>query len=273
MKLINDLEEKSKWVRKETIRIHRFAPETRLASSLSPIEIFVVLYYGNILKYFSNDPYNDDRDRFVISKGHGSISMYPILADLGFFPKDELNKICKSEGILGGIPDPIIPGYETINGSLGHGLGVAAGMSMALKKNKNSSNVFVMTGDGEMHEGSNWEAVMFSSQHKLDNLHLIIDNNKISMLDYTENIITQNNMLDRLISFGWDVCEVDGHNVTEIHEALVEKTNTQNLKPKAIIANTIKGNGVPGLENNPLSHVVNPKRDILDKLLGEVGDS
>jgi transketolase len=175
-----DLKEKAKWVWRETLAINRRAPETRIASSLSVIEIFVALYYGRILEFKPADPRWDERDRCVISKGHGSICMYPILADLGFFPQEELHRVCKAGGILGGIPDPIIPGYETVNGSLGHGLGVASGMALALKRKGGRQSVFVVCGDGELHEGANWEAMMFASQHRLDNLHLIVDNNHIS---------------------------------------------------------------------------------------------
>lgn len=175
------LQKKAHWVWQETLAIHRRAPETRIASSLSAVEIFVTLYYGEILKFRAHDPFWPERDRFIISKGHGSISMYPILADLGFFPKDALKTVCQPGSFLGGIPDPVIPGYETINGSLGHGLGVATGIALALKKLNRNESVFVLTGDGELHEGANWEAIMFASQHGLDNLNLIIDNNNISM--------------------------------------------------------------------------------------------
>lgn len=197
-----DLAEKAKWVWRETVSIHRRAPETRLASSLSSIEIFVALYYGNVLKFNSTNPLAPNRDRCIISKGHGSICMYPILADLGFFSLDELQKVCHSGGILGGIPDPIIPGYETINGSLGHGLGVATGVALALNRQKSDNNVFVVTGDGELHEGANWEAIMFASQHNLDNLNLIVDNNSISMLGFTDDIISHKSLANRLMAFG-----------------------------------------------------------------------
>lgn len=130
----NFLNSKSKCVRKETLKIHKIAPETRIASSLSCLEIFVALYYGKILKYNPEDLQDNKRDRFIISKGHGAISLYPILADLGFFDKSELKKVCREGTFLGGIPDSIIPGFETINGSLGHGLGVACGIALALKK-------------------------------------------------------------------------------------------------------------------------------------------
>lgn len=261
------LVEKAKWVWEETLAINRRAPETRIASSLSPIEIFVALYYGNILNIAPSDPYNDTRDRCIISKGHGSICMYPILADLGYFSKNELLKVCHSGGFLGGIPDPIIPGYETVNGSLGHGLGVAAGMATGLKVKKQSQQVFVVTGDGELHEGSCWEAIMFAAQHKLDNFNLIVDNNKISMLGFTDDIVSHGCLPSKLENFGWDCKEVDGHDIQSVQSALLEMKSTCTGKPKALICNTVKGRGVPGLENEALSHILGIKPELFKELI------
>ena len=265
------LNEISKWVWRETIAIHRRVAETRIASSLSAVDIFVALYYGGILDFDPKQPFSEIRDRCIISKGHGSICMYPILADLGFFSADELQRICQSGGILGGIPDPIIPGYETVNGSLGHGLGVATGIALGLRAKGSSQCVFVVTGDGEMHEGANWEAIMLASQHKLDNLNLIIDDNQTTMLGFTRDVVDHVSLHDRLAAFGWDCHHVDGHDVLEVQSALLSMKNLHQHKPKALIAKTIKGNGVPGLENEPLSHIMAPKPDLLDRLLEDQG--
>jgi len=216
------LESKVDWVWNETLKVHKIASETRIASSISPIEIFVSLYYGGLIKYDSRNPLSDDRDRFIISKGHGSISMYPILADLGFFSKSELTKVCTFGSLLGGIPDPSIPGYETINGSLGHGLGVASGVALALKKRNKKNNVFVLSGDGELHEGSNWESIMFSSHNSLDNLNLLVDNNKTCMLGHTENVVSHGDLQARFESFGWNVFKVNGHNIKEVHSSILK---------------------------------------------------
>src|ERR1700730_17235481 len=262
-----DLQEKSQWVWRETLAVHRRAPETRIASSLSAIEIFVALYYGGILNFDPTNPRWDERERCVISKGHGSICMYPILADLGFFHASELQRVCKAGGILGGIPDPIIPGYETINGSLGHGLGVASGMALGLKRNGKKQSVFVFSGDGELHEGANLEAIMFASQHKLDNLHLIVDNNSISMLGFTDDIVSHDGLVKRLEAFGWHCAEVDGHDVLAVQESLASLKVTANGRPKALISRNLKCRGIPGLENEPLSHILMPKMDLIDSLL------
>lgn len=262
-----DLQKKAEWVWRETLAIHRRAPETRIASSLSAVEIFVALYYGDILRFQPSDPRWPQRDRCVISKGHGSICMYPILADLGFFPREELYRVCKAGGILGGIPDPIIPGYETLNGSLGHGLGVGAGMALALKRSRSDCKVFVVCGDGELHEGANWEAIMFASQHGLDNLHVIVDDNSTSMLGYTDEIVSHRGLIGRLEAFDWQCWEVDGHDVIAVRGQLAELKSIAGGKPKALVARTVKGRGVPGLENEPLSHVLAPRPELIDALL------
>lgn len=262
-----DLQDKARWVWLETLRIHRNAPETRIASSLSVIDIFVALYYGGVLRFNAGEPLDNNRDRCIISKGHGSICMYPILADLGFFAMDELAHVCEKGSFLGGIPDPVIPGYETVNGSLGHGMGVATGIAMALKRRHSDRSVFVVTGDGELHEGANWEAIMFASQQKLDNLNLVVDDNRISMLDHTDNIISHDSLSERLQAFGFECDEVDGHDVLALQKKLTHMKTRAAGKPKALIAHTRKGHGVPGLENESLCHIINPKPELLDTLL------
>ena len=262
------LADKARWVWEETLRIHRRSPETRIASSLSPIEIFVVLYYGGFLRQHPTNPRWEGRDRCIISKGHGSLCMYPILADLGYYPMTELEKVCQEGSFLGGIPDPVIPGYETVNGSLGHGAGVGSGMALALKRRDKDQQVYVVTGDGELHEGSNWEAFMFAAQHRLDNLTVIVDNNQISMLGPTDEIVSHRSLAAKFEAFGWAAREVrDGHSVEAIGEALLACKADDTRRPKALIVNTRKGNRVPGLENAPLSHVTAIKPDMIDQLL------
>lgn len=261
------LHKKAKWVWRETLKINRRAPETRLASSLSAIEIFVALYYGGVLRFDPKNPRAEDRDRCIISKGHGSICMYPILAELGFFSMSELERVCETGGFLGGIPDPVIPGYETVNGSLGHGVGVATGIALGLKRKKNDRSVFVVTGDGELHEGANWEAFMFASHHCLDNLHLIVDDNQVSMLGHTDKIVSHGTLSARLQAFGWDCVEVDGHDVLAVQAQLLSLKSQSANRPKALIARTKKGHGVPLLEGAELSHVMNLKPEMIDALL------
>ena len=267
---IEALSNKAQWVWEETLRIHRRSPETRVASSLSPIEIFTVLYYGGFLRQNPADPRWSGRDRCIISKGHGSLCMYPILADLGYFSVAELDNVCQEGSFLGGIPDPVIPGYETVNGSLGHGVGVGSGMALALQRKGMDQQVYVLTGDGELHEGSNWEAFMFAAQHQLANLTVLVDNNQISMLGPTDEIVSHRNLVAKFEAFGWEASSVeDGHSVEAIHAALTASRASQAKKPRVLVINTRKGNRVPGLENAPLSHVTAIKPDLIDRLLEE----
>jgi len=269
-RIANLLREKALWVRRETLRIHRIAPETRIASSLSAVEIFVVLYYGKILTNFPSDSKCEERDRFVISKGHGAISFYPILADLGYFDSEELGRVCKEGTFLGGIPDSIIPGFETINGSLGHGPGVACGIALGLKHKNRRETVFVLVGDGELYEGSMWEAIMFAGEHHLDNIVMILDNNRVCMLDYCKNILDLAPLDEKCRSFRWDVRSVDGHDTEALHEALGALKAERNGRPKLLIANTIKGKGVKRLETDPLSHIKSLKPEEIDRILEEM---
>lgn len=252
---INELKKKALWVRRETLKIYKITSDIRLASSLSPVEIFVALYYGKILKHNPKNTQWGKRDRFIVSKPHGAVSLYPILADLGFFNKKELKRVGKNGSLLGGIPDPTVPGFETINGALGHGLGVACGIALGLKKKNSDSKVFVLSGDGELYEGAVWEAIMFASQHRLNNLILIIDDNKISMLDYCKNIIDLTPLQEKFQTFKWEVKTVDGHKIEEVYKSLKKLKEKKSNYPKVLIANTVKGKGVPQLENDALCHI------------------
>lgn len=247
--------EKARWVWEKTLETHKTAAGTRLASSLSCVEILTVLYYGGIIRYNAANEYDEERDRFIISKAHGSISFYPILADLGFFDIEEIYAVGKPGRLLPDIPDCAIPGYETVNGSLGHGLGLACGVALALRGRGGEQEVFVLSGDGEFYEGSVWEALMFAGHHRLDNITLIIDNNKLCMLDYCRNILDIAPLEEKLGSFGWEVQSVDGHDVLELQQTLMALKGKRAGRPKAVVANTVKGRGVPSLESDRLCHI------------------
>ena len=244
------------WIRYATLEIHKAARETRVASSLSTCEILSALYYGGVLRFDATKPLWEGRDRFVISKGHGSISMYPVLADFGFFPKDELKRVCKEGSILGGIPDPIIPGFETVNGSLGHGVGVACGMAVGLRAASRNEQVFAFAGDGELHEGAVWEAIMFAGHHKLDNFTLIVDRNTKCMLDWTERVLDLEPLDGKFREFGFYVDRVDGHDAYKTYEALAKARDLHDGRPKVVICETLKGKGVPKLEATPYCHII-----------------
>lgn len=269
MELLKLMQEKAGWVWKETLALHGRAPETRLASSLSDVEILTVLFYSGLMHYNPKFPFFEDRDRLIISKGHGSISMYPILADVGFFESDELEKISRSDSFLGVIPDTVIPGYETINGSLGHGLGVACGIAVALKKKGSDRRVFVLCGDGELNSGAMWEAIMFASFHRLDNLVVIIDNNKMSMLGYQRNILGMEPLAEKFCAFGWKVNVIDGHNIEVLYNTLRKILIHRDGRPPVIIADTIKAIGVPQLEGDELCHIRSLSAEEVKNLLKE----
>ena len=276
MNKIELIQKKTDWVKRELLKIHRIAPGIRLASSLSCIEILTTLYYGEIIKFDPRTIYWKWRDRFIVSKAHGSIALYPIFADLGYFSMDQLSLVGKPGGILADIPDCSIPGYETMNGALGHGLGVACGIALALKRKGNSENkVFVLLGDGELFEGAVWEAIMFAGHHCLDNLILIIDNNKISMLDYCKNIIDLGSLSKKFVDFGWQSIVIDGHNINELYSILrfftKEPLAYKDIVPNVIIANTVKGKGVPRLETDSLCHIKSLSTEEVDRLLLGMG--
>ena len=268
--LMDSLRDKALWVRRETLKIHKIAPGIRLASSLSCVEILTVLYYGKVLNYDPQNIYCDERDRFIVSKAHGSVSFYPILADLGYFDMKELGIVGKPGSILGDIPDCSIPGYETVNGSLGHGLGVACGIALSLKKRDRKEKVFVLSGDGELYEGSVWEAIMFAAHHKLDNIILIIDNNKICMLDYCINILNLEPLDAKFKVFNWKATVIDGHNIEELYTTLSFLKQDESDCPKVVIANTVKGKGVSRLESDSLCHIRALKGEEIDQLLAEM---
>lgn len=266
------LADKARWVREQTLAIHRRAPETRVASSLSAVELLTVLYYSGIGRITPDEPLHAERDRIIISKGHGSICMYPILADCGYFPMAALETVCKPGSFLGGIPDPIIPGYETINGSLGHGLGVGSGTALALRTKGKPQRTFVLLGDGELNEGAVWEAVMFAAHHQLKNLIAMVDCNGRQMLGYTDKVVNLNPLDAKFAAFGWQTHAVeDGHDVAQLLAGFETLLASDSPQPKVLIANTLKGKGVASLEGAALAHVMGVGRAEIDAILGDGG--
>lgn len=247
-----DLESIVKELRKKVLIMCYHAGGGHVAPSFSCIEILVALYF-KILKIDANN-YNDDRDRFILSKGHASALLYAILAEKGFIDKNILNTFCQKDSILGGHPEKhLVHGVEMSTGSLGHGLSYGAGIALAGKINKKSYRVFALLSDGECQEGSVWEAALFASHHKLDHLIAIVDHNKLQSLDKVDNILTLNPFVEKWQSFGWEVREINGHNMKEIIDVL-EKIPFSKNKPSVVIAHTIKGKGVSFMENNPIWH-------------------
>lgn len=248
------LRNKSKELRKEILQLV-LQNGGHLASSLSCVDILLTLYYGSILKFDARNPKWQNRDIFILSKGHAETALYVILMDLGFFTYDFLqNNYRKGNYFLGGHPDVIIPGVEATSGSLGHGLGIAAGMALSGKFDQTDKFHFVLLGDAECTEGSIWEAALFASKHRLNNLCAIIDYNSISALDFTENFTQLEPFNQKWKSFGWETKQVDGHNIYELMIELKIVRSGKYSKPCAIIAKTIKGKGISFMENEPKWH-------------------
>lgn len=245
------LDERSSYLRSLVVRALQGGNRGHIGSSMSLIEILRVLF-DNILKFKSNDPYWEDRDRLILSKGHGCLALYALLADKKFFNFSELDKFCHDDGILGGHPERNkIPGVEASTGALGHGLSIGVGMALALKIRKKSSKVFVIVGDGEINEGSVWEAAMCAGNHDLENLIVMIDYNKIQSYGFTEEVADLEPLVDKWKAFNFNVTEVDGHNVEEIKSILEKKPSK---KPLAVICHTVKGKGIGFAENDPKWH-------------------
>ena len=240
--------------------------------SLSCVEILSVLYNKIMFvpSAWKNSVDFDKRDRFVLSKGHASAALYSVLAQKGFFPVEELMTFRKLGSRLQGHPSTRmgLEGIEVSTGSLGQGLSIATGVALALKLNNNPANVFVLLGDGEMQEGSVWEALMSAAHKKLDNLIIVIDKNNLQIDGNTDDVKSLEPLDKKLNSFGWEVKEVDGHNEDELEKAFIEAKKS--TKPFAVIANTIKGKGVSYMENNALWHGKAPNDDELKIALEEL---
>jgi transketolase len=247
------LKDKARQLRIDIVKSINKAGKGHIGGAFSIIEILTTLYYGDILKFDPNNPKWEDRDRFILSKGHAGIALYAVLADLGFFPKEEMDYLNKGR-LLAEHPDPRIPGIEVVSGSLGHGLSIGSGMALADKLNKNPRATIVLMGDGECYEGSVWEAAMFASHHELNNLCGIIDRNGLITHGSTEEINKLEPFSDKWKAFGWEVYEVDGHNLKELKTTLKLATNKTKKKPSMIIAKTVKGKGVSFMENQPKWH-------------------
>ncbi|SKC69959.1 transketolase [Maledivibacter halophilus] len=242
---MKDLELKAAYIREKVIDFAYEIGKCHVGGALSTIDILTALYY-RVMKIYPNEPKNDDRDRFILSKGHGVLGLYVILADLGYFPMENLYRYKSINSILQGHPDTRkTPGIEMTAGSLGQGISYGMGKALALKLKDLKSRVFVMVGDGELQEGQNWEAVAGANHLKLDNLTVIVDHNKLQLDQTLIDELSFKNLEDKFLSFGWNVETINGHNMQEILDSL----NKNNRGPTAIIANTIKGKGISFMEN------------------------
>lgn len=259
------LEDIAKEIRKDIMLTAYRGKSGHLASAFSAVEIMTALYFGDVLQYDKTNPDWEDRDKVIVSKGHASLALYSILKRIGYITQEELNTFCQPESVLGGEPKyGDIPGVEATTGSLGHGLSFAVGVAIANALDRKESRVYVILGDGECQEGSVWEAALSASHNKLGNLTAILDRNKLQAMGETEDILSLDSLTEKWRSFGWDVKEVDGHNMDELVATLKSDRIQKEQKPRMIIANTVKGKGVSFMENVPIWHYRMPNAEEME---------
>jgi len=266
-----ELKLKSNWVRRMILNMGVGAKSGHVTTGFALAELFVALYHGKILKYNTDDPKWSGRDRFILSEGQAAIGIYPVLADVGFFPVKNLDNFLRQGSTLGVHSEPHTPGIEILTGSLGHGLGVASGMAYVAKIEKIKKEerlVMCLIGDGELCEGSNWEALITIQSRNLDNIVLVVNRNHQFTIGRTDCIDTQRDInLDSLAlkfeSFGFEVRTIDGHSFPSIFEGFADIRTRKAPKPLAIIADTIKGFGATCTANQRGWHYRVPEDDDL----------
>ena len=267
---VKNLEKLCKENRKNILKMVYNAQSGHIGGAMSSVELLTVLYHKcmHICPKWTKSQDFNNRDRFVLSKGHASSILYSVLAQLGYFPKEELLTFRLFGSRLQGHPVPICPGIDVATGSLGQGLSIACGMAMGLRLDKNPAKVFCLMGDGELQEGSVWEAFMHCTHAKLDNIIAILDRNRLQIDGCTENVKSLDNLADKIRAFNWDVIEIDGHDINAIYSA-IERAKELN-KPVAILANTVKGKGVSFMENNAGWHGKAPNKEDFERALAEL---
>ena len=244
-------------VRREIVQMIGEAKSGHPGGSLSAVEILTTLYF-DVMRHDPSNPAWPDRDRFLLSKGHAAPVLYCLMAETGYTPLDQLNSLRKMGSIYQGHPDRrFIPSLEASTGSLGVGPSLGLGMALAARLNGSPSRTYVLIGDGESQEGQIWEAAMFGSYHKVDNLVVIEDSNKIQLDGFVKDIMEVAPLAEKWRAFGWHTIELDGHNIPALQAAFAQAASTKG-KPTAIVANTIKGKGVSFMENNPKFHGTAP---------------
>lgn len=247
-------------IRRHIVEMITEAKSGHPGGSLSAVEVLAVLY-NEVMRHDVKNPSWQDRDRFILGKGHAAPVLYATMAELGYTPVDDLKTLRRLGSIYQGHPDRrFIPALEASTGSLGQGLSVGLGMALAARLDGSPTRVYVMLGDGEIQEGQIWEAAMFGAFHKVDNIVAIVDYNKIQLDGWVKDIMELEPLEDKWKSFGWHTISIDGHNLDAVRGAFAEAVGTKG-KPTVILANTIKGKGVSFMENNPKFHGMAPTKD------------
>jgi transketolase len=269
----DELENITRRLRRNIVTSTTRAGSGHPSTSLSMVELLTVLYFGGVLRYDPDDPRDPERDRFILSKGHGAPGLYAVLAEAGYFPVEDLQTLRRLGSALEGHPNMCrLPGVEASTGSLGQGLSIGIGHALAARLDGRNYRVYVMVGDGESEQGQIWEALMYAGTHELDNLTVLFDRNGYQQTDAVAKIQVLDPLDARLKSFRWAVTEIDGHSLDEVAGAFQWARATRGA-PQAIIANTIKGKGVSLLESTPEKWHGKPiPPDEEDKALAEIGE-
>lgn len=262
---------KARWVRQTVLEMAVKAGSGHVSTAFSQAELLVALYYGGILRYDPRDPKWAGRDRFILSKGQGGIGLYPILADVGFFPLADLDNFTGRGSVLGVHAEWGIPGVEILTGSLGHGLPMATGIAQVGLMEKKDWLVFCLLGDAELYEGSNWEAAFFAGHKGYSNLICMVDRNGQGTLGYTDRVAGPNDgprlepLDQKFAAFGFETRVIDGHSFAEIFEAFADVRYRTASKPLVVIANTKKGKGASAMEDQRLWHYRVPSGEDLER--------
>jgi transketolase len=253
-------------IRRRILEVSQSYGAIHIGGAFSCLEILDVIHYGLMRKISQHEFY----DSFILSKGHGCMVLYAILENLGILSKVDIEKYCTAEGMLGMHPDRGTPGIITSTGSLGHGLGMGAGMALYEKVNKGDRNIYVVMSDGELQEGSVWEIFLQAPALKLNHLIAIVDYNNLQSMDFTSH--SHPNfypIVEKAIAFGWESIEVDAHDQQAIYDAINSRTRT---KPFLLVCKSVKGKGVSFMENNPIWHYRSPNKDEYEKALLELNN-
>lgn len=256
-------------IRRHAIEMTHASHASHIAAVLSVTDIVAVLY-SDILNINPRNPEDDCRDRLILSKGHAGVAVYSALAEKGFFPVEVLDTYYQNGSLLSGhVSHKGVAGVEVSTGSLGHGIGMAVGMALAARLDNKRHQVYVIAGDGECEEGEVWEAALFAAHHRLDNLTLIVDHNKMQAMGNCEEQLGLKELPKKWADFGFNTLECDGHNHDELRKALKEKKKDA---PTCIVAHTVKGKGVSFMENELLWHYRDPQGEYYEKARKELGE-
>jgi transketolase len=268
--MLEQLRDRARFIRTETVRLSRIAGAGHYASSFSAAELFAALYYAE-LRIRPDEPDWPDRDRFVLSKGHAAIGLYPVLADLGFFDPADLDDYTRLGSRFGDHPDMRkIAGVDFSSGSLGHGLSVAVGIALAGRVRGSDHRTWCMLGDGELAEGQIWEAAMAAGHYRLGNLVVIVDRNQMCIDGFTDDVMAVEPLDARFADFGWRAQRIDGHDLDSILNTFSDLPRAETGQPQVIIADTIKGRGVARMELSLDWHVGNLVGDDYDDVMSEL---